>query len=114
VFLSLDVGTFFALDAVTLKVDDKEVANYLYTEREVEALASRRAEALLGNLKAGEHETGRGVHRQGPHERDMAGTTQVRARRGRQHVELRITDAMRPRCNRSSPSVSGMSGRQAA
>ena len=29
VFLSVDVGTFFALDSVTLKVDDKEVANYL-------------------------------------------------------------------------------------
>ncbi|HEX7374275.1 MAG TPA: hypothetical protein VF277_04830, partial [Steroidobacteraceae bacterium] len=38
VFLSVDVGTFFALDSVTVKVDDKEVAHYLYTDREVEAL----------------------------------------------------------------------------
>src|ERR1017187_6754823 len=31
VFLSMDVGTFFALDSVTIKIDNKEVANYLYT-----------------------------------------------------------------------------------
>ena len=31
VFVSMDVGEFFALDSVTLKLDNKEVANYLYT-----------------------------------------------------------------------------------
>src|ERR1700689_2939798 len=31
VFLSMDVGTFFTLDAVTIKIDNKEVTNYLYT-----------------------------------------------------------------------------------
>ena len=40
VFLSMDVGQFFALDSVTLKIDQKEVINYLYTPREVEALLS--------------------------------------------------------------------------
>src|SRR5262245_50444601 len=34
VFLSMDVGDFFALDSVTLKIDNKEVVNYLYTPRE--------------------------------------------------------------------------------
>ena len=38
VFVSMDVGDFFALDSVTLKIDNKEVTNYLYTPREVEAL----------------------------------------------------------------------------
>ncbi len=38
VFLSVDVGDFFALDSVQLKIDQKEVINYLYTPREVEAL----------------------------------------------------------------------------
>lgn len=32
VFVSMDVGDFFAVDSVTLKLDNKEVANYLYTE----------------------------------------------------------------------------------
>ena len=38
VFLSLDVGAFFELDSVQLRLDNKEVANYLYTEREIAAL----------------------------------------------------------------------------
>ncbi len=33
VFLSMDIGEFFALDSVQLKVDGKEVTSYLYTER---------------------------------------------------------------------------------
>ena len=37
-FVSMDFGTFFALDSVQFKVDDKEVANYLDTERQQEAL----------------------------------------------------------------------------
>src|ERR1700733_12241459 len=41
VFVSMDVGDFFALDSVQLKIDQKEVINYLYTPREVEALLRR-------------------------------------------------------------------------
>ena len=37
-FISMDVGEYFELDSVQLKIDGKEVANYLYTEREVGAL----------------------------------------------------------------------------
>ena len=68
VFLSLNVGTFFDLDSVKLELDDKEVANYLYTECEVQALHRGGVQKLfLGNLKAGEHElvavfTGKGPH----------------------------------------------------
>ena len=71
VFLSVDVGTFFALDSVTLKVDDKEVANYLYTEREVQALHRGGVQKLyLGNLKAGKHELVAFFTGKGPHDRD--------------------------------------------
>ena len=38
VFLSMDVGEFFALDSVEIMLDEKDVTNYLYTEREVDAL----------------------------------------------------------------------------
>jgi len=38
VFLSMDVGKFFQLDSVQLKLDNKVVTNYLYTERENAAL----------------------------------------------------------------------------
>jgi hypothetical protein len=57
VFLSMDVGEFFGLDNVTLKIDQKEVANYLYTPREADALLKGGVHRLyLGNLKVGQHE----------------------------------------------------------
>jgi hypothetical protein len=95
VFVSMDVGTFFAVDSVQLKVDDKEVANYLYTEREQEALKRGGVQRLwLGNLKAGEHEITAFFTGQGPHERDYKrGTTlQVETGVGAKYVELRISD----------------------
>ena len=48
VFLSVNVGEFFKLDSVTLKLDDKEVSNYLYTEREVQALHRGGAHGAIG------------------------------------------------------------------
>ena len=54
VFLSMDVGEFFALDSVELHVDDKQVTNYLYTPREAEALLKGGVQRLyLGNLRPG-------------------------------------------------------------
>jgi hypothetical protein len=95
VFVSMDVGTFFALDSVQLKVDDKEVANYLYTEREQEALKRGGVQRLwLGNLKAGEHEITAFFTGQGPHARDYKrGTTLTVAKGvGAKYLELRISD----------------------
>ena len=54
VFVSMDVGEFFGLDSVTLKIDNREVSNYLYTPREVAALLKGGVQRLyVGNLKAG-------------------------------------------------------------
>jgi hypothetical protein len=95
VFVSMDVGTFFAVDSVQLKVDDKEVANYLYTEREQEALKRGGVQRLwLGNLKAGAHEVTAFFTGQGPHARDYKrGTTLVVEKGvGAKYVELRISD----------------------
>ncbi len=95
VFLSVDVGTFFALDSVTLKVDDKEVTNYLYTDREVQALHRGGVQKLyLGNLKAGSHEIVAFFTGKGPHERDYRRGTTVKFDKtvGAKYVELRISD----------------------
>jgi len=95
VFLSMNVGTFFALDSVTLKVDDKEVANYLYTEREVQALHRGGVQKLyLGNLKAGNHEIVAFFTGKGPHDRDYRRGTTLKVDKtvGAKYVELRITD----------------------
>jgi hypothetical protein len=95
VFLSLNVGTFFELDSVTLKLDDKEVTNYLYTEREVQALYRGGVQKLyLGNLKTGKHELVAFFSGKGPHSVDYrrGATLTFDKAIGTKYVELRISD----------------------
>lgn len=102
VFLSVNTGTFFQLDSVTLKLDDKEVANYLYTTREIEALHRGGVQKLyIGNLKAGPHELVAFFTGKGPHDVDYrrGATLTFDKTVGAKYVELRITDkasAMQP------------------
>lgn len=98
VFVSMDVGTFFALDSVQIKVDDKEVANYLYTARELEALRRGGVHRIwLGNLKAGGHEIVAFFTGQGTHERDYKRGTTLTVEKGvgAKYVELKISDRLR-------------------
>ena len=98
VFLSLDVGTFFEIDGVQLKVDNKEVANYLYTDREVEALNRGGVHRVyLGNLKIGKHELVAFFTGKGPHERDYKRGANITFEKGvgAKYLELRISDRQR-------------------
>lgn len=95
VFLSLDVGKYFTLDSVQLKVDDKVVTNYLYTERELQALQRGGVQRLyMGNLKTGEHEVIAIYTGKGPNGRDYRrGASHVVVKRlGPSFVELKIVD----------------------
>jgi hypothetical protein len=95
VFVSMDVGEFFGLDSVTLKLDDKEVANYLYTQREAQALLKGGVHRLyIGNLKAGEHELVALFTGQGPHARDYRRGASVNLTKGvgAKYLELKISD----------------------
>lgn len=95
VFVSMDVGTFFALDSVTLKLDDKEVANYLYTEREAQALLKGGVQRVhLGNLKVGKHELVAFFAGKGTHERDYkrGATFTFEKSIGAKYIELKISD----------------------
>lgn len=57
VFLSLDVGKYFKLDSVQLKLDGKVVANHLYTPREIQAMEKGGVHKLhFGNVKRGNHQ----------------------------------------------------------
>ncbi len=57
VFLSMNAGALFQLDSVQLTIDDKDIANHLYTERELAALKRGGVQRLyIGNLPTGEHE----------------------------------------------------------
>lgn len=95
VFVSMDVGTFFALDTVKLKLDNKDVTNYLYTAREAEALLKGGVQRVyLGNLKAGEHELIALFTGKGPHERDYRRGATVKFNKGlgAKYLELKISD----------------------
>ena len=95
VFLAVDTGTFFALDSVQVRIDDKEVANYLYGQREIEALQRGGVQKLyLGNLKAGDHELVAYFTGKGPHDRDYRRGTSLRFRKalGMKYLELTISD----------------------
>ena len=100
VFLSMDVGEFFALDSVQLEVNGKEVTNYLYTEREVQALHRGGVQKLyLGNLKTGEHEIVAIFTGIGPHGRDYRRGTALKFDKqiGAKFVELQISDKVSKR-----------------
>ena len=57
VFLSMNAGALFSLDSIQLKINDKNIANHLYTERELAALKRGGVQRLyIGNLPSGEHE----------------------------------------------------------
>ena len=96
VFVSLDIGEFFTLDAVKLTVDETVVSNYLYTERQVDALRRGGVHRLyMGNLKAGEHEVVAVFTGRGPQGRDFRRATSlvIDKTNGPKHLELQIVDS---------------------
>jgi len=53
-FVSVDTGRFFSIDSVEVKINDKDVAGFLYTDRQRAALEQGGIQKLyLGNLKMG-------------------------------------------------------------
>ncbi|HEV2700135.1 MAG TPA: hypothetical protein VGV09_00785 [Steroidobacteraceae bacterium] len=98
VYVSMDVGEFFALDSVTLKIDNKEVTNYLYTPREVDALLKGGVQRLyLGNLKVGNHELVAFFSGKGPDNRDYKRGASIKFDKtiGAKYLELKIEDRQR-------------------
>jgi hypothetical protein len=102
VFLSLDVGQFFELESVQLKLGDKVVATHLYTPLEVQALHRGGVQRLyFGNLKAGKHQVTAFFTGKGPkvdnHQRDYKRGTTLEVEKGTdpRWIELRIRDAER-------------------
>ena len=96
VFVSMDVGKLFSLDSVQVKLDDKIVANHLYTPLEVEALHRGGVQRMhLGNLKTGTHEIVAFFTGKGPHERDYRRGATVKFDKGAEpkYIELQIKDS---------------------
>jgi hypothetical protein len=98
VFVSMDVGDFFALDSISLKIDNHEVANYLYTPREVGALIKGGVQRLyVGNLKAGGHELVVLFNGKGPNDRYYRRGANLKFEKGvgAKYLEVKITDHAR-------------------
>ena len=97
-FISMDVGEYFELDSVNIKIDGKEVANYLYTPREADALVRGGVHRVhMANLKTGDHELIAIFTGKGPHVRDYRrGATMTFDKGiGAKYLELEITDRVR-------------------
>ena len=95
VFVSMDVGEFFALDSITLKIDNHDVSNYLYTPREVGALIKGGVQRLyVGNLKSGQHELVAFFNGKGPNDRSYRRAANIRFEKGvgAKYLELKVTD----------------------
>ncbi len=57
VFVSLESGATFRLDAVEIRLDGKSVAHHLYTFKELEALQKGGVQRIYtGNIQSGEHD----------------------------------------------------------
>jgi hypothetical protein len=96
IFVSMDVGKMFALDSVWVKLDDKEVAAYLYTPAEVQALHRGGVQRLyVGNLRAGPHEIVAFFTGKGTHDRDYKRGTTIKIEKGTdpKYIELQIKDS---------------------
>jgi hypothetical protein len=96
IFVSMDVGKLFMLDSVRVKLDDKDVAAYLYTPLEVQALHRGGVQRLyVGNLRAGSHELVAFFTGKGPHDRDYKRGATIKIEKGTdpKYIELRIKDS---------------------
>jgi hypothetical protein len=96
VYLSMDVGRYFALDAVELSLNGRRVAKYLYTEREVDALHRGGVHRLyLGNLKTGQHEVVAVLTGRGPQGREYRRAAELSFEKGLapQQLELVLRDS---------------------
>jgi len=97
-FISMDVGEYFELDSVNIKIDGQEVANYLYTAREADALIRGGVHRVhMANLKTGDHELIAIFTGKGPHVRDYRRGATITFDKGigAKYLELEITDRVK-------------------
>ncbi|WP_019528315.1 hypothetical protein [Dasania marina] len=95
VYVSLDVGEYFKLDAVKLMVDGEMVSSYLYTDKQVDALRRGAIQRLYqGNVRSGEHEVVAVFTGFGPLGENFRRATDITFNKDSdaKHLELKIVD----------------------
>jgi len=94
-YVSMDFGRFFALEAVKLKLDGEPITSFLYTIKDVEALKRGAIHPLyLGNIASGPHELVAFFTGLGPHGRayKRAVTMKFDKKSGEKALEIQIID----------------------
>jgi len=97
VFLSMDIGKFFKLESVKIKINEKLISSHIYSEREIQALKKGAVQRLfLGNYKPGKHTLIAVFIGQGPKEREYqrATTYHLEKKKSPVFLELTITDTV--------------------
>ena len=98
IYLSMDVGNYFALDSVEIKINDKTVSHYLYTEKQVNALVRGGVHRVyISSINQGEHQITALFHGLGPEERPYkrAVTLPFNKTDEAKAIELQIIDSTR-------------------
>jgi hypothetical protein len=100
VFVSMDVGEFFALESVKVQIDNATVASHIYSEREAKALARGAVQRIfMGNYRPGRHELVAVFTGKGPQGREYRRATRKKIQKSgdAHYVELRISDSVKKR-----------------
>jgi len=95
IYVSMDIGQFFNLDAVKVEIDNHLVASELYSDKQVNALFRGGVQRLyMGNLKAGAHEVSAFFTGRGPQQDYKRGATlTVNKTQDPLVLELKIIDS---------------------
>lgn len=94
-FVSLDIGQFFTLESIKVKLDGKQVASHLYSDKQRQALARGGVQSLyITNLNLGKHTIAAFFTGIGPNGRPYKRATELefQKKQGSQYLELAIID----------------------
>lgn len=95
VFVSLDIGQFFKLESVKLKLDGKQVVSHIYSDKQRQALKRGGVQRLyLTNLNLGEHTLSAFFTGIGPNGRPYkrAAEQSFTKHKGSHYIELAVVD----------------------
>ena len=94
-FVSLDIGQYFTLESIKVKLNGKQVASHLYSDKQRQALARGGVQRLyITNLTLGKHTIAAFFTGIGPNGRAYKRATELefQKKQGSQYLELAIID----------------------
>jgi hypothetical protein len=94
-FVSLDIGQFFTLESIKVKLNGKQVVAHLYSDKQRQALARGGVQRLyITNLNLGKHTISAFFTGIGPNGRPYKRATELefQKKQGSQYLELAIID----------------------